>query len=104
MNEEATGTKKLLQDLPALGVGKMITYGYVSRNGVSNVESLVEVLVRTLEGGDKIMRFQRKMSRNSDYELLAVGTTRELNERIVASIKRYEDKMGISKKNYRSPL
>ena len=102
MNQEVTGNKKLLQDLLTLGVGEMIVYGYVNRLGSSSMDESVGALIRSLENEEKIMRFQRKTSVYFDYELIAVGTTRELNERISDSIKRYENKKGMSKNNSRT--
>lgn len=96
MNQEATGRQKLQQDLYTLRVGEMLVYGHVNRLGTASVDMSVSSLVRTLESEDKIMRFQRKISTNHDFELVAVGTTRALNESIAESVKRYEVRMGLT--------
>ena len=104
MNQQTTGTNRILQDLLTLRIGEQIVYGYVNRQGSSNVDPAVTTLVRTLEHDDKIIRFMRKTRMHADDELVAVGTTRDLNERIVNIIKWYEAKHDLPKTMIRKRL
>ena len=102
MNQEASGGAEILERLSTLGVGQKIIYGYVNRHGSSIVDPAVVNLVRTLEAEHKIMRFQRKGRGGNDTQLVAVGTTRALNERIDDGICSYVQKMGFKRDLFRS--
>jgi hypothetical protein len=102
MSQEKIETTKVEKDLCTLAVGETIVYGFVNRQGVSSVDTSVKTVIRTLESSQRIMLFQRKMNRFHEYELIAMGTTRELNDRIFSIVKRYEEHMAIIKKLDRS--
>ena len=96
MDQEATCVQNLQQDLLTLGVGESVVYGHINKFGSSIIHGAVFGLVRRLEDEHKVMRFQRKTSFRHEFELVAVGITPSINEKIRAGIERYEIKVGLS--------
>jgi hypothetical protein len=97
MNQETTSKDRLEQRLLTLAVGEMMIYGHINRFGASSVSVAIGNLVRKLDTESKIMCFQRRSSSYHEFELVAVGTTPKLHERIRKSIQRYELKVGLIK-------
>lgn len=97
MNQETTSKDRLEQRLLTLAVGEMMVYGHINRFGASSVGVAIGNLVRKLDTESKIMCFHRRTSSYHEFELVAVGTTPQLNERILKSIQRYELKLGLVK-------
>lgn len=98
MNQALNETDKLLVSLEAIAVNQQITYGHISWRNVTETNGAVAKQVEKLEQAGRLMRFQRKVGREHQYDLIAVGTTPAIIEKIRAGIERYELKVGLTSK------
>jgi hypothetical protein len=102
MYQQMAVTENLVQRLSSLRVGESLVYGYISKTGSFQVDFRVLKHAEKLEADGLIMRFHRRISRYGEFELVAVGTTPALNDRLIQIITGFEIKTGLVKTKVRN--